>query len=150
MSGATPSLAIRFQCMYKHYAFVMETKYVQNEVRNNISNMLEYRIGSRKIPLPLHASHLNILQTVEVCNWICKWLKQNNKSGIQFDIKTPPAPIHTISYKFILTTLQNLIKSRVHVYYIVYRITKTVRNIKHYVRFHFNITAKEGARDYFG
>jgi hypothetical protein len=76
--------------------------------------------------------------------------KQNKKRGIQFDIKTPPAPIHTISYKFILTTLQNLIKSRVHVYYIVYRITKAVRNIKHYVRFHFNITAKEGVRDYFG
>ena len=86
--------------------------------------------SSSKIPLratrfPLkHTSNGWSMPTL-LCNWICKWPKQNNKSGIQFDIKTHPAPIHTISYAFILTILQNLIKSRVQVYYIVYRITKT-------------------------
>jgi len=59
--------------------------------------VLEYRIGSSKIPLratrfPLkHASNGWSMPTL-LCNWICKWLQQNNKSGIQFDIKTPPAP----------------------------------------------------------
>jgi hypothetical protein len=75
--------------------------------------------------------------------------KQNNKRDIQLDFQVLLAPIHKISYKFILPTFQGFTKSHVHVYYIVYRITQAVRKIKHYVRYHFRITAKHYARDYF-
>jgi hypothetical protein len=51
---------------------------------------------------------------------------KTTKSGIPFDFKTPLARIHITLYKFILKIFQDLMKYHVHVYYIVYRITKIV------------------------
>jgi len=47
MSGATPSVATRFQCVYKNYAFVMETNFAHNEVQNNISYIILNRTHSK-------------------------------------------------------------------------------------------------------
>jgi len=117
---------------------------------------LEYwntELVAAKFHSALHASHLNIPQTVEVylpCYATGSANGYNKTTKVAINSILRHLQHLYIQYRTNLSlqyckTLYNL----VYVYYIVHRITKTVTNIKHYVWFHFNITAK-GALDYFG